>query len=240
MASARPRRSPGEPLTRRRASSFCGAGRSTEEEGGLTRTEHLAQTGMRPRVPQGALPWKALPRHHLTVPAVESGSAQGMLIKNIILIGLPWEEWRTLLRPGENAMLFFQDLPPLPRESLLPPGNLGVTVRHSPSPPPQREALGVSESVRANTRLGPVGKGGPGPLRCCRWWGGTGEDLRGGLALCSTLCCLTLGPKGLLKSPALPATPIRRRPRPTATRERSPPATVSLHAQVGRTTFLRA
>lgn len=129
MASARPRRSPGEPLTRRRASSFCGAGRSTEEEGGLTRTEHLAQTGMRPRVPQGALPWKALPRHHLTVPAMESGSAQGMLIKNIILIGLPWEEWRTLLRPGENAMLFFQDLPPLPRESLLPPGNLGVTVR---------------------------------------------------------------------------------------------------------------
>lgn len=131
---------------------------------------------------------------------------------------------------GECDAIFSGSAPSATRESASsrePRRYCQAPVPHSPSPPPQREALGVSESVRANTRLGPVGKGGPGPLRCCRWWGGTGEDLRGGLALCSTLCCLTLGPKGLLKSPA---TPIRRRPRPTATRERSPPATVfSMH-----------
>lgn len=239
MASARPRRSPGEPLTRRRASSFCGAGRSTEEEGGLTRTEHLAQTGMRPRVPQGALPWKALPRHHLTVPAVSAGDAHKEHHFNWLTLG----RMENPATPrGECDAIFSGSAPSATRESASsrePRRYCQAPVPHSPSPPPQREALGVSESVRANTRLGPVGKGGPGPLRCCRWWGGTG-DLRGGLALCSTLCCLTLGPKGLLKSPALPATPIRRRPRPTATRERSPPATVSLHAQVGRTTFLRA
>lgn len=122
---------------------------------------------------------------------------------------------------GECDAIFSGSAPSATRESASsrePRRYCQAPVPHSPSPPPQREALGVSESVRANTRLGPVGKGGPGPLRCCRWWGGTGEDLRGGLALCSTLCCLTLGPKGLLKSPALPATPIRRRPRPTATR----------------------
>lgn len=77
VASARPRHSPGEPLTRRRASSFCGAGRSTEEERDLTRTEHLAQTSVRPRVPEGALPWKALPQHHLIDPQWRVGQRRG-------------------------------------------------------------------------------------------------------------------------------------------------------------------
>lgn len=138
VASARPRHSVGEPLTSRRASSFCGAGRSTEEEGDLTRPEHLAQTRMRPRVPEGASPWRALPRHHLIVPTVGSGSAQGIFIKNIVFTGLSWEEWRTRLCPGEYKMLFSRSAHPvghedLPRECLLPPVNLGF--KSDPCPP---------------------------------------------------------------------------------------------------------
>ena len=100
-AGARPVHGPREPLTRRRASSFCGAGRSTGER-------KIQDTEAAPLLcPGGASPCTVLPQQHPSAPQDAGGVKTGAFPQRTSLQLAILGRRSLVLQAGAEKMLFF-------------------------------------------------------------------------------------------------------------------------------------